>query len=532
MNPFSRKLKKARISRQKAIKASSPGEFVRAEYPVSTFELVPARASRGRALDQIMEFARDAAVDRVLSALSVTDNAGGHPALNPVSLSREIINLGVEPVIHFSCKDKNRNTMESQLFELDRTGLRNLLVLTGDYPRHGFSGVAKPVFDLDSVQALKFIKELGHGLRYTHSSLYIKPLPFFAGCVVSPYKRQEAEQAFQYAKLVMKIRAGAAYVISQMGFDACRQHELRQFMDSMGLDVPLLGTVFIPDARLARIIHKGIVPGCIMPARLLEKIEKEATEPDGGLAARLERAARQTAILYGLGYEGVHISGPGLSYKQIAGILDRAEALVPQWQEFISENLYPEEWNFRFYEQDPETGLNRPGPELGGQSSRAPERRRLLLRISSLMEHFVHRLFFTPGKGLYDTAHAAARRIDGTRFEPVFTRLEYMVKGLLYSCQHCGDCTLDDLEFLCPQSQCAKFMLNGPCGGSSNGWCEVWPHRRRCIYVRLYEKMDHPEFRQLVARKYLPPRNWALFRTSSWLNFFLGRDHHGSAEKK
>ncbi len=519
------------ISRNKARDGNSPDDFIRAETPVFTFELVPARASRGRALDQIMEFARDAAADRKLSALSITDNAGGHPALNPVSLSREIMKLGIEPVIHFSCKDKNRNSMESQLFELDRTGLRNLLVLTGDYPRHGFSGVAKPVFDLDSVQALKFINELTHGLRYTHTSLCLQPMPFFAGCVVSPFKRHEAEQVFQYAKLVLKIKAGAAYVISQMGFDACRQHELRQFMDSMGLDVPLLGTILIPDVRLARIISRGVVPGCIMPERLLKKMEHEATLKDGGLEARLERASRQIAILLGLGYEGIHISGPGLSYRQIAMVMERAHILSSQWQEFVRENLYPEEWNFKFYEPDPATGLNKPadtGPRLRWDR---PEGHKKPFRISGRLERFVHNLFFIPGQGLYDTASAAAERISNTDFEPVFTRLEYMVKGLLYSCQHCGDCTLDDMEFLCPQSQCAKFMLNGPCGGSSDGWCEVWPNRRQCIYVRLYEKLDDPEFRKLLDRKYLPPRNWALFRTSSWLNFFLGRDHHGIQEK-
>ncbi len=526
MNPFARKLKKALIARRKALKEREPGQFVSTLGPVSTFELVPARASRGRALDQIMDFARDAAVDRVLSALSVTDNAGGHPALNPVSLSREIMNLGIEPVIHFSCKDKNRNTMESQLFELDRTGLRNLLVLTGDYPSHGFSGVAKPVFDLDSVQALKFIKELGRGLKYAHRDLCLDPLPFFAGCVVSPFKRQEAEQVFQYAKLVMKIRAGASYVISQMGFDVCRHHELRQFMDDMHINVPLLGTVFIPDARLARIIYRGAIPGCTIPKRLLEKIEEEATSPDGGISAALERAARQVAILHGIGYEGVHLSGPGLSYSQIAGILERAETILPNWQEYVQESLYPEEWNFRFYEKDPVTGLNlhRPVPHVK-QNNKRP------FSLMGIMEHLVHKLFFVPGEGLYHQAAATARKISGTRIEPLFTRIEYLLKGLLYSCQHCGDCTLDDMEFLCPQSQCAKFMLNGPCGGSNNGWCEVWPGKRKCIYVRLYEKLGTPEFNEILDRKYLPPRNWALFRTSSWINFYLGRDHHHAEEK-
>ncbi len=513
-------------SRNRAIQDTGPGTFVRAGEPVSTFELVPARASRGRELAQIMNFVRDAASDNLLSALSVTDNAGGHPALNPVSLSREIMDLGIEPVIHFSCKDKNRNTMESQLFELDRTGLRNLLVLSGDYPRHGFSGVAKPVFDLDSVQALKFITELGQGLQYTHRALCLEPLPFFTGCVVSPFKRQEPELLFQYAKLVQKIRAGASYVVSQMGFDACRQHELRQFIDEMRLDVPLLGTVLIPDVRLARILAKGIVPGCIMPVRLMQQIEDEAKEPDGGLAARLERASRQIAVLVGMGYEGVHISGPGLGYAQIAGVIERAVAILPDWQSHVKDFLYPEEWKSGLYEKDPDTGLNKICRAPAGPDARGKHDSSILSALAGKLEHIMHNLFFTPGRAFYPYARAASRRISGSRFEPVFTYLEYLIKGLMYSCQHCGDCTLDQLEFICPQSQCAKYMLNGPCGGSSDGWCEVWPEKKKCIYVRLYEKAAMPDLEKLLERPYIPPRNWALFRSSSWLNFFLGRDHH------
>jgi len=54
---------------------------------VVTFELVPARASKGKAIDEILRFAREAADDGLISALSITDNAGGHPALTPRALA-------------------------------------------------------------------------------------------------------------------------------------------------------------------------------------------------------------------------------------------------------------------------------------------------------------------------------------------------------------------------------------------------------------------------------------------------------------
>jgi hypothetical protein len=72
---------------------------------VVTFELVSARASKGKAIDEILQFAREAADGGLISALSITDNAGGHPALSPRALGSEIIDLGIDPIIHFSWSD-------------------------------------------------------------------------------------------------------------------------------------------------------------------------------------------------------------------------------------------------------------------------------------------------------------------------------------------------------------------------------------------------------------------------------------------
>lgn len=69
----------------------------------------------------------------------------GRPALSASFLGAEILALGIEPLVHFTCKDKNRNQIESELYALDRAGVQNLLVMSGDYPTGGFKGQAKPV---------------------------------------------------------------------------------------------------------------------------------------------------------------------------------------------------------------------------------------------------------------------------------------------------------------------------------------------------------------------------------------------------
>lgn len=515
------------FSLRKKARAAGESGITPAPVQVATFELVPARASRGKLLDRIVEFVRAAARDGRLCALSITDNAGGHPALSPNALGQEIKAMGMEPIIHFSCKDKNRNEIESQLFELDRNGLHNLLVLTGDYPRFGYMGKAKPVFDLDSVHVLSLISQMNQGVmlnpRAPGGGMALPPLELHPGCVVSPFKILAAEQIPQYLKLKRKIRAGARFVISQLGYDIRKYHELRLFMDLNAMDVPLIGTVFIPSMKLARILHKGLIPGCTFPARLLDVMERNSGDRDRELQFRLELGARLVAALKGIGYEGVHLSGPDLEYEHVAWVLKRAEEIQGRWMELVPELTFPEEWQFFYFARDDATGLNSPEPS-DWELPRAPA---MDLADYSL-NRAVHGLAFEPGRGLHGLCQKLARLVKGSPIEAPFTRIEYGIKKLVYDCRQCGDCTLGEMAFLCPQSQCAKFLLNGPCGGSRNGWCEVWPGKRRCLYVRMFERIAYKEGTEALEGPPMPPRNWDLFLSSSWLNFYLGLDHAGA----
>jgi hypothetical protein len=55
-------------------------------------------------------------------------------------------------------------------------------------------------------------------------------------------------------------------------------------------------------------------------------------------------------------------------------------------------------------------------------------------------------------------------------------------------CEACGDCALDYTGGLCPITSCAKSLLNGPCGGSSDGKCEV-DQEKDCGWIKIYEQL-------------------------------------------
>jgi methylenetetrahydrofolate reductase (NADPH) len=275
---------------------------------IYTLELVPGRGSRGKTQDDILRIAEKAARSGIVHALSITDNPGGHPALSPNMLGLEISRLGIDPLIHFTCKDKNRNQIESILYSLDRNGLSNLLVMTGDFPLYGFEGKAKPVFDLDSIQLIHLINQMNQGLEIDGKApgggVRLPPTRFFKGCTISPFKRHESEVMSQYYKLFKKVNQGADFLITQVGFDARKFDELLRYMGHHAMRIPIFGNVYILDQAVAKVMNRGGVPGCVVTDDLYHIYEEEARAPDKKKMARLTRAAKLIAVLKGIGYDG------------------------------------------------------------------------------------------------------------------------------------------------------------------------------------------------------------------------------------
>ena len=77
--------------------------------------------------------------------------------------------------------------------------------------------------------------------------------------------------------------------------------------------------------------------------------------------------------------------------------------------------------------------------------------------------------------------------------------LEHLSKAALFHCKDCGDCSLPEIAYLCPESQCAKNQRNGPCGGTREGRCEVDGYGD-CIWLRAYERLKHDGARAGDAR--------------------------------
>jgi methylenetetrahydrofolate reductase (NADH) len=487
---------------------------------VVTLELVPGREASGRVLDTVMGIARDAFADGRISAVSITDNPGGNPFLSPDVLGHDIFEIGMDVIVHFTCRDMNRVGMESRALQLAMMGMKNILALNGDYSGQGFGGQGAPVFDIDSVHLQILLGMLSERINDSGD-----PDGFFAGCAVSPFKCTEGECFAQYAKLCRKVAGGAQFAVTQLGYDARKFEELIQIERHMGITIPTLGSVYVLTPRAAGAMNAGKIPGAVVSDALFRRVQKEWREPASGRRGAIERAARLAAVLKGLGYAGIHIGGIHHHFDIVGQILDRLKLIQDQWQEFLTDFDFPQPGGF--YAFAPRSEGKSEGPAFGHH----PARVHLLERWHYALLNQAHATFFDHRHPLAPMYRKLSQHIDGKLGGRLLMNLiESPAKRLLLDCLKCGDCGIQHVGFLCPESQCPKHIRNGACGGSSNGCCEVFPERP-CVWPRAYRRLVNSGQSRQIIDGCVPPRMWELNQTSSWLNFHLQRDHQSASNE-
>ena len=470
--------------------------------------------------------------DRV-DFVSLTDNPGGNPHIQPEVLGQDLLFRGRDVVINMSCKDYNRNSVESRLWALGSQGFSNVLALSGDYPIGGFQGQAQPVFDIDSVGLLELMRQMNAGLpNQMWGSVgredHLEKTNFFAGCAVSPFKKLEGELMTQYFKLALKVRTGAKFAITQIGYDSRKASELFQYVKTNNIDVPLIGSVFILTAPAGRFFNRWGVPGVWVSDALRDEGNKQAKSKDRGRAFFSELAAKQIAILKGIGYRGAHISGrPQL--KRIQSILCMAESFGENdWKDFAKEINFAQAGEFYHYEQGDNAGLSSNEVSKSYLVSKSKPNRaksRFTVPLQYRIGKVAHDLVLAEGAPGFNPARAIYGQLEKSKKLSGFAHmLEQASKVPVYHCRDCGDCSLPDIAYLCPESQCVKNQRNGPCGGTKAGKCEI--RDQECIWIRAYDRLKPFGDETKMLQRPVVFRDASLRHTSAWANTFLARDHH------
>lgn len=469
-------------------------------------ELVPwAGPLQAEAGERARHMARELSSDDRITALTITDNAGGFVRLGPLTLGQAIQDMGGEVVVHLACRDRNRAALQSAAYGLASDGLTSVLALSGDYPKEGFHGRSRPVFDIDSVGLITLLRDMsGHGPRFT------------IGCAVNPFKAVEGDLVPQYLKLAMKVRAGADLAITQVGYDTRSWSELVVWNGAQGgPGIPLMASVYILSRPVANVFHRDGVPGIRLSDGLLAWVERQAAAEDKGRAAFLDLAAKQVAVLRGLGYAGAYLAGQRSS-AEVDTVLRLADAYASDWRAVLADVHWPEPAPHRLFEAGDLPQLASERPTRPTKTRRVP----LFYRFN----RFVHDVAFDPESRGFGVARGVYSRLEQARLMWPAHVFEQAVKVPMFDCKDCGDCSLPDIAYQCPEGACAKNQRNGPCGGSIDGECEV--PGRRCVWTEAYDRLrPYGEAMAMVDREPVLQDN-ALRGTSAWANTYLGRDHY------
>ncbi len=443
------------------------------------------------------------------AAVALPQNPGGVANIEPASvihtLERARLLDGLDVVPHITCKDANSDAITSALNGFKQAGVTSLLALTGDKPV-----AAKGVFELESVGLLRLIRKMNH-------EAYLKAQPnaladvhqFVPGAAVSPFKYSEPTQLQQYYKMEKKVRSGAAFLITQVGWDWRKSLELFTYLKERQIDVPVIGNVYLLSTLTPapRLMHDLKLPGCFVSDQLLAKVYRERLDD------HIERAAQQVAMYRTMGAVGVDVGGVH-DFATFMQVLERAAEIGADWEPFKDNLSWPAKDAFYLYdERGVATPLSRPRATLG------------------------KRFFDLSHRALLDPKHSGFRGFKRTMaflgaekgagaVYTMFNATEKAFKYTLFRCEECGDCFLPENFGICSKGGCAKGIDNAPCGDATvDGYCGNNPDEV-CIGNRIYkaaaaEKGGRERLRTGINER----RNPALQHSSSILNYLFSRDH-------
>jgi methylenetetrahydrofolate reductase (NADPH) len=244
----------------------------------------------------------------LVDAVNITDNQGSNVRLSSLAGSLGALAAGVDPIMQVTCRDRNRIALQSDLLAAGALGIPNLLMMTGDHPRHGDHADATPVFDLDSTELLAVARALRDDARLM-SGREVAPAPeYFLGAVENPFIPDGSAPA----RLARKVAAGAQFVQTQFVFDVRAFRRFLAQVEEIGLRGQchlLAGVGPIRSHRALERLRRQ-VPGVYVPNDLAERLqavpEHQVAREGTRLCVELIRELREIP-----GVDGVHVMAPG-----------------------------------------------------------------------------------------------------------------------------------------------------------------------------------------------------------------------------
>lgn len=247
-----------------------------------------------------------------IDAITLADNS-----LASIRISNESLGyltktrLGMRPLIHIACRDRNIIGLQSHLMGLHTLGLNDVLAITGDPARVGDFPGASSVYDVSSFELIDMIKQLNHGLSFSGKDLGQKTA-FSIAAAFNPNVRS-LEKAVR--RLEKKIERGADYFITQPVFSEEKLIEVHE--QTKHLDAPIyIGLMPLLSSKNTEFLHNE-VPGIKISDTIRDRMAAMNNQPE--LAVREGIAITKSLIDTALDlFNGIYLITPFLRYELTA----------------------------------------------------------------------------------------------------------------------------------------------------------------------------------------------------------------------
>ncbi len=252
-----------------------------------------------------------------VDAINVPDSPRASARMSAQSMCVQIQQkVGIETVLHYTCRDRNILSIQSDLLGASSIGLKNILCLTGDPPKLGNYPDATAVFDVDAIGLVNIVHNLNYGLDIGKNS--IGETTGFTIAVAANPGVPDIEQEIR--RFAYKVEAGAEYAITQPVFDLRILEEFLKRVEQFRIPV-IAGIWPLTSLRNAEFMKNDLRVS--MPDEIMARMANVAT-PEAARAEGLKIAQEMMAeskAFRSLGVQGVQVSAPFGKYNAAAAVL-------------------------------------------------------------------------------------------------------------------------------------------------------------------------------------------------------------------
>ncbi|MDP9039927.1 MAG: bifunctional homocysteine S-methyltransferase/methylenetetrahydrofolate reductase [Acidobacteriota bacterium] len=250
-------------------------------------------------------------------AINVPDSPRASARMSAQSLCVQIQQgVGIETVLHYTCRDRNVLSIQSDLIGASSIGLKNILCLTGDPPKLGNYPDATAVFDVDAIGLTNLVRKLNHGL-----DLGDNPIGASTGFTVSVAANPGVPDIdHEVRRFAYKVEAGAEYAITQPVFD---MRLLEAFLKRIEqFRIPVIAGIWpLTSLRNAEFMKTDLRVS--MPDEILARMNTASVTPETARAEGVRIAQEMLAEARPM-VQGVQVSAPFGKYTAAAQVLGLA----------------------------------------------------------------------------------------------------------------------------------------------------------------------------------------------------------------